>query len=448
MPLESNIYALWFGKQAAKGTELTTPTHRCIQVGGDIATQRDDGSEQWSDLTTYGNATDWVNSISGSGSPAIEATPSETAALLWAAHGVETFTSGTNNVWTLSGNPTSGAFVLQIADGSQLISVASQANTVTSAALATAINSAMTAAGHTGTPVACAGGPLNTTPITVTFNGATTSSKPFYLTKGTDTTSPAVTLTNTTPGVKPKHSVKPGLTAPHWCTWVRRTGTSVIQRHSFIDTLVTGFTLEGSTANKALRITPSLLSLDPGKVLAADPAQALPTGVNGRPFLYTEGTGTFTMDGVVQAGQSQFTFTVNEDRSPVYGDDVTPVDMAVGDPSATIGATVVFDSTGLADWNRLVYGTASPAAGTKPQKYLPALGSYSFNIQQKDAWGNLTGNRMVLTIPGVKWRIPEAPAPNPQGGNTEIALAGQVRTVGSSDPYTIDIYNDDATYTA
>lgn len=55
---------------------------------------------------------------------------------------------------------------------------------------------------------------------------------------------------------------------------------------------------------------------------------------------------------------------------------------------------------------------------------------------------------MVLTIPGVKWQIPEAPAPNPQGGNTEIALAGQVRTVGSSDPYTIDIYNDDATYTA
>lgn len=443
MPMEANINAIWFGKQTAKGTELAAPTHRAIWVGGDLAVNRDDGSENWSDLSKYGDRTDFVNSLTGAGSPVFEASPSETGALLWLAHGQETFAAGTNNVWTLGGNPSSGSFVLQIWDGTQLISVASQANTVAAATLATAINSAMTTAGHTGTPVACGGGPLDTAPITITFSGTSTAAKPFYLTKGTDTTSPAATLTATTPAVRGKHTFVPQATQGHWATFIKRVGSTVVQRQSFIDCLIGGFTFEASTSAKAARITPNILSLDPAKTVAADPAAGLPTGVDRRPFLYTEGTGTFTMDGVVQAGQSQMSLTVNEDRNPVYGDDVVAYDFAVGQPTVSLGITVGFDATGLADWNRLVYGTASPAAGTKPQRNIPALGSYAFDLQQKDGNGNLTGNRFKVTIPGVKWAVPAAPAPNPDGGPTEVAFAGEVRTVGASQPYTIEVYNSD-----
>jgi hypothetical protein len=123
MPLEPNISGLWFGKQSAKATENTTPTHRAIQVGGDFNIARDDGNENWSDLTKYGGNTDWINSLVGNGNPAIEATPSETGALLWLAHGAEVATAGTNNVQTLSGNPTTGVFTLNIWDGYQTIPV-------------------------------------------------------------------------------------------------------------------------------------------------------------------------------------------------------------------------------------------------------------------------------------------------------------------------------------
>lgn len=450
MPMEPNVYGLWFGKQPAKGTENTAPVHRAIQVGGDFNIARDDGNEGYSDLTKYGGNTDWINSLVGNGNPAIEATPSETAAMLWLAHGSEVVVAGTNNVWTIAGSPSSGVWTLNIWDGNSPIAITGITNTVTSGALDTSIEAAMAAAGYGANQVVVAGGPLNTTPITITFSGVGSASKPFYLTKTADTTSPAVTLTNTTPGVRTKRVYVPQITQGHWATFVKRIGTTVIQRQAFIDALIGGFTLESSTANKATRLTPQILSLDPGKVIATDPAAALPTGVDGKPFLYTEATGTFAVDGFVQAGQSQMTFTVTEDRSPVYGDDAVPYDLAVGKPAVTIGATIVFDATGLAEYNRLVYGTASPATGTKPLRNIPALGSYAFDMKQKDNQGNLTGNEMKVTIPGVKWAVPDAPGPNPEGGNTEVALAGSMRPLGGAiQPYTIEMWTGEtAAFTA
>lgn len=448
MPQEPNIYALWFGKQSAKGVENTTPTHRVIQVGGDLAINRDDGQEAWSDLNKYGGQTDWINTLTGSGTPAIEATASELGALLWVAHGAETAVAGTDNVQTLTaGTATGGTFDLLIYNGTTTITVAAVAWNVTSAALDTAIEAALAAAGYAATQVTAAGGPLNTTPITVTFNGTQTAKRP-WATMTTTTTSltggtgPAIT--QTTPGVRAKHTFIPQATQGHWCTFCKRIGSSVIQRQSFIDCLVGGFTIEGSTANKAVRITPNILSLDPGKVLATDPAAALPTGIDAKPFLYTEASGLFVMDGTTIQGQSSFTFTVNEDRGPVYGDDVVAYDLAVGQPTVAISITLIFDSVGLARWNNLVYGSTAPVAGTKPLRTIPGLGSYSWDYKQKDGQGTLTGNRFVGTVPGVRWAIPPAPGPNPQGGNTEITLAGGMRPLGGAiQPYTLDVYNAD-----
>ena len=446
MPLEAHVHGVWLGKQTAKGTENTTPAHRMVLQSGDMETQRDDGKTNWSDLNKYGGHTDYVNSVLGQGTPVFEATPSETGFAMWAAHGAETVTAGTDNVQTLGGSPGSGTFTLLIDDGGQnLISVPGIANNVASAALATSINAAMLAAGHTGTPVVCTGGPLNTTPITVTFSGVTTAKRPFTLSKTADTTSPAVSITNTTPGVRTKPQALPG----HWLTLVRRVGATVVQRHSYVDTLVNGITLEAATSQKEVRLGLNLLSLNPGKVLTSDPTANLPTGIDLKPFLYTDGAGAFTIDGTVFRGQSQFQFSTTEGRTPVPGDDVTVHDLAVSNPGVTIGCTIVFDSDGLGEWNKLFYGTATPAAGTLPLKNIPPLGSYSAVLTQKTPNGNPSGNKLGLTIPGVKWTVPPAPAPNPEGGNTEIALAGEMRPISGLDPYTIDTWNGDpSAYTA
>jgi hypothetical protein len=338
--LEPNIYALWGGKQTAKGTKNATPGKRFVQAGGDFGLNRDDGEENWSDLTKYGGRTDWVNGLLGQGEPSIEGTPTELAWLLWVFHGAEVVT-------------------------------------------------------------AVVGPPAGS-----------------------------------------KHTFIPSTGRGHWATFVRRIGNTVLQRHSQNDCLISRVQIEGSTANKAVRITPRILSLDPFEVIAADPAAAMPAD---KAFLYTDGTASFTIDGTVIRGQSQFTLVIDEDLTPVYGDDVVPHDLAQGNAVVTIGVTILMDDVALAEWNELVYGTATPSVGQKPLRGIPALGSYSFLLQQKDGTGALNGREFELTIPGVKWAIPDAPGPNPDGGTTEIALAGAMRPVAGQPPYTLDVTTDAAT---
>lgn len=339
MTLEPNIYGLWVGKQVDKGTPNAAPSKRLVQVGGNFALNRDDGEENYSDLSKYGARTDWVNSLTGGGEPAVEATPEELAYLLWLFHGSEVVTA-------VAGPPASS-----------------------------------------------------------------------------------------------KHSFTPQTGRGHWATFVRRIGQSLVQRQRFADSLITRIQIEGSTANKAVRITPRVLCLDPGEVVAADPAAAMPAD---RALLYTDGSGAFEINGTVIEGQSQFTFVADEDVEPVYGDDVVPHDLAQGTAVVTIGVTLVLDAEALAEYNRLVYGTPNPAAGTKPLRSVPNLGSYAFSLGQRDGAGALNGRGFDLAIPGVKWAVPEAPEPNPDGGATEIALAGAMRPIAGEAPYTLDVYTDPA----
>lgn len=337
--LEANIYALWGGKQAAKGTPNTAPGKRFNQVGGEFAVNREDGEENFSDLTKYGDRSDWVNSLTAQGEPAIEATPTELAWLLWMFHGAETVTA-------VTGPPASS-----------------------------------------------------------------------------------------------KHRFVPQLGRGHWGTFVTRLGQSIIRRRQNNDCLIGRVQIEGSTANKAVRVTPRILSLDPDEVIAADPAAGMPVD---NPFIYTDGAGTFTVDGVAIEAHSQFTLVIDEDLTPVYGDDAVPHDLVQGNAVVTIGITLLMDTEANAELNKLLYGTATPATGTKPLRTVPALGSYAFSLKQRDGTGALNGRQFDLTIPGVKWPVPDAPGPNPDGGSTELALAGAMRPVSGQQPYTIDVYTDPA----
>lgn len=334
--LEPNIYALWVGKQTAKGTPNTTPSKRLVWVGGDFGISRDDGVERFSDLSKYGAQADWVNSLTGQGEPAIESTPTELAYLLWLFHGGETVTA-------VPGPPASS-----------------------------------------------------------------------------------------------KHSFVPLSGRGHWHTYARRVGQSVLQRTRFADCLITRVQLEGSTQNKAVRLTPRVLSLDPGEVLAADPAAAMPTG---KTFVYTDAAAAFTIDGIVLRGQSQYTLVIDEDLSATYGDDAVPFDLIQGAAVVTIGVTLKLDATALARWNAYVYGNPAPAATAKPIRSIPALGSYQFSHVQKGSDGiTPNGLKLDLVIPGVKWDIPDMPPANAAGGDAEISLAGSMRPVAGQPPYTLDVY--------
>lgn len=351
--LESNYYAWWLGKQTAKGTPNAAPSRRPIMVGGNLAFGRDDGEENYSDLTKYGAKTDWVNSLTGGGEPACEATPTELAYALWLMHGAETVSAITAEV-----------------------------------------------------------GP------------------------------PAIPVMS-------RHRYTPSVTMGHWFTSFLRVGSTVLRRHQYNDCIISRIAMEASTANKAMRFTPSILSLDPGIVYAADPAAALPTD---RPFLHTDLSvngdptidGSMVLDGVTYRGTTQWNINIDDAWSPVYGDDQVPYDFQQGTPTVTVGCTILLDALAMQRFNALAYGDPTPSPGMKPLRSIPALGSMLATARQRDSSGDHGGREFVAEFPGIKWTLPDAPAPNPSGGATEFAFAGEMRPVPGEPAYTIDVYTNNA----
>lgn len=321
MAVESNIYALWAAKQAAKGTVATTATKRLQQVGGNLDIVRADGSENFSDLDRFGDATDFIDSIQGGGSPVIHGQPNSLAYLLWLFFGGETFTAG--------------------------------------------------------------GG-----------------------------------------GAAPKFEFIPLANTGFWVTFWKRVGLVDIVRQRFADCKIASIKIEASTASKVLKVTPTIVSLDPGEKIAADPSPALEVA---EPFLWTDVTGKLEIDTVVFNAAAQFSITLDAGLTPWQGDNVTYYDLVASNASITMeGPTLLLDATSMARYNDIIYGTPTPANGDKPKTSRPIPGSFEAEFARGTG---ATRESFKTEVAGMKWSPDLAIAPNPDGGPVEIALNGEMRKV-------------------
>lgn len=233
------------------------------------------------------------------------------------------------------------------------------------------------------------------------------------------------------------HTITPAAAGGFWTTFWKKVGVSDIVRERFNDCRIGGVTIEGSTGQKVVRITPTIISLDPGEKVAADPVKAEDVD---DAFLYTEAESAFEINGAVVRGQSQFSVTISEALDPVYTDSVRPLELVAGEPEVTVGLTLALNSEGLDIYHREIYGTTTPTAGTKPIDDLPALGSYEFNATK-------SANRTFgFELPGIKWTPDVAVEANPGGGLTEVSLAGELQMVAGQPAWRAIIKNADAAY--
>lgn len=233
------------------------------------------------------------------------------------------------------------------------------------------------------------------------------------------------------------HEITPSAVGGFWSTVWKKVGVSDIVREKFADCRISQIVIEGSTGQKVVRVTPTIISLDPGEKVAADPVK---TYDEGDAFLYTEGESAFKINASVVRAQSQFNITINEALDPVYTDSVVPLELASGEPEVTIGLTLALNTEGLKIYNREVYGSEEPAATTKPLKALPATGAYAFTLTKE------AKRKFTFELPGVKWTPDVAVEPNPAGGLTEVTLAGQLRILAGSPAWKAIILNGDAAY--
>ena len=251
------------------------------------------------------------------------------------------------------------------------------------------------------------------------------------------------------------HVYTPQTNGGFYSTWWSRVGLSNIVRQKYNDMRIGSIRIEASTANKIMKVTPTLIGADPGEVFTADPTPAnISKGTPGAtsdnlPFLYTEAKGTFTIDGTVFTGHTQFALVVSDSLSAVYGDDVVPYDFVPGVANVTLeGVTMILDSASVAQYNKIVYGTAAPGSGAKPLKSLAgqALGSYTADFTRNGV-GAAAFQRCFIEVPGVKWTPDVNIAPAPDGGPIEIPLAGGARKSGANPMVRVTVNNDQAAYT-
>lgn len=227
----------------------------------------------------------------------------------------------------------------------------------------------------------------------------------------------------------PKYVFEPGASGGFWGTYWKRVGLTDVVRQKFADSLITGLRLEGSTANKVVKATPTLLSLDPGIAFSLGEEPTAAVNLTQAPFIYTEGAAAFKLDGTVYRGHSQFAVVIDDAKTPTYGDDVVPFSIVTGNAAVTLeGVTLQLDEESLARYYAQIYGKTNPVPGDKPIKSVPTWGSYEFTLTRNAADGNADKRlSFKVEIPQVKWSPDLNITPNPDGGAIELAFGGSMR---------------------
>ena len=92
--IENRIGAVWLGKQSAKGTPaLDAVMKQGRWVGGDFNMARADGQSQYLDGERFSNAADFIDTITGTGTPVFHGQPGFVGFLAYLFLGQETFAS-------------------------------------------------------------------------------------------------------------------------------------------------------------------------------------------------------------------------------------------------------------------------------------------------------------------------------------------------------------------
>jgi hypothetical protein len=256
----------------------------------------------------------------------------------------------------------------------------------------------------------------------------------------------AETVTNIPgPPVAEEHVSTPA-TSLFYSTFFQRTGSSIIERVQHNDCVINGLEITAGTGQHVLRVTPTIISLDPGVIIAADPTLAMPLFDS---FLWTEAEGALLLGGVVMTGPTQYTLTLSKNLEANYADGVTPEDLQPATPTIGVSMAMLLKQQEFEFARNLIYASGTPAPGAKPARFLGGMSSFAVTHTQKDSAGVATGKSAKFEVPGVRWDKPSAIAvPNPGGGGGTLELSGGMRKVAGQPAWRSTVRCSQVAFTA
>ena len=230
------------------------------------------------------------------------------------------------------------------------------------------------------------------------------------------------------------HTITPANAGGRWLTVWKKVGSAVgPHRVKYNDTRIAQLQVSCSQGAKVLRMTPTLLSIDPGEVFTSDPVKADDdaSNVTDQPFLWTEATGLWNFDGggAGAVGEvDEVNVTMNDNLDAWYGDDVKPALVVPGRGVVTVSFAYALTDLTLPVYNKVHYGSASPAGGAKPVKTI-----FSGSLDVTMTRGATTTLRSLrLEVPKINYAASLAIAGNADGGVVKLPMAGEARILTGS----------------
>jgi hypothetical protein len=203
-------------------------------------------------------------------------------------------------------------------------------------------------------------------------------------------------------------------------------GTAAL-RGKFLDGQIGSLRFTASAGSKVLTAEIGLNFLQPAKHITADPSSTeLET-----PLLYTDGEGSFEIDGTHYGSITGWELAFDEDRAPYQGDGLNYRNFAPGKANITWGWTFATEDENLPILRKYLYGTATPSAGADP---VPAIQEVDATITLSKGTG-ADLREITLDSGAHELIVTDWPEGQADGGVTTFACTGQA----DPDAFTVTI---------
>lgn len=224
--------------------------------------------------------------------------------------------------------------------------------------------------------------------------------------------------------------------AGEWGTWWQESGATVKQREAYYDAKIAKLAWSIGASQNFAHMDMDIMALKLGEIFTTVPTK---TEATTDPFIWPEITGSCVIDGLTLTDVEEDLLTIDTGMEAFYGDSHEPAQLI--EKKGTIVRsvkTIVTDQT-LQEYNKTIYGTTSPTAGTRPVKTVLYAGIQT--VLTKSATRTLTINTPNVAIDPADMAV----FAQPDGGKVEISFGGNALKNGATAQLTVTALTADAT---